>query len=157
MQSTHYIMESQWPLPPSPSCSLSSTTQASPSPPLRHIYIVGHLDLYTHWHSHTPILCTIAQNTGPHSVLLALLHGQTKTLPTPLAPVRHLKDEPGTPRGQRDPRVPPGQKKHLPTHHSISWRIAGTTKVKPMSWLPNIVASVTSPSTDGHVLVSLYY
>jgi hypothetical protein len=36
-----------------------------------------------------------------------------------------------------------GQKTPLPTHHSISWRIAATTQVKPMSWLPNIVASVS--------------
>ena len=47
-------------------------------------------------------------------------------------------------------------RKYLPTIHSISGRLAGTIKVKPMSRLPYIVASVTSPSTDGHVFVSLF-
>jgi hypothetical protein len=62
--------------------------------------------LHTLAQPYTDILHAIARNTGPYSVLLLLLQGQTKTLPTPLAPVRHLIDEPSTPRGSQCHGIP---------------------------------------------------
>jgi hypothetical protein len=48
-------------------------------------------------------------------------------------------------------------RKYSPTHHSTSWRIAGPITAKSTSWLPDIVTSVTPPSTDGHVFVSMHH
>ena len=58
---------------------------------------------------------------------------------------------------QRESRVQQRDRKYLPTHHSTSRRLAGLTKVTPMSWLPYIVTYVTPPSTDGHVSLLLFY
>lgn len=83
--------------------------------------------LHTLAQPYTNILRAIMWNTGSHSVLLVPLQVQTKPLPTPLS-------------------------------SSISYRLARNTPAMPMSsWLPNIVASLMSPSMDdGHVCAQMF-